>query len=66
MPSSSNPMNGSQNPRSTTTKPQLEEWRKKKESHEQVGMGQRVQRPSQQQMKEQLEKTQRGIEGRRE
>jgi len=43
----------------------LREWKKKNESHEQVAVGERVQRSSEKQIREQLERRQRESEGRR-
>jgi len=41
----------------------LEEWRKQKENHEQVAVGERVVRPSKKELTEQLEKERMRSEG---
>lgn len=51
-------------PLSNPTKSQLEEWRKKKEGHEQVAVGEKVGRPSKE-LREQLEKDQGKGEGKK-
>lgn len=52
-------------PLSNPPRSQLEEWRKQKESHEQVAVGERVDRMSKKELSERLEREGRRSEGRR-
>lgn len=52
-------------PLSNPTRSQLEEWRKKAERHEQVAVGEQVQRPSKNELKKQLKREEKRIEGKR-